>query len=273
VRTLLHLSDIHFGRFDHGQVEPLLRAVESIRPDLVVVSGDLTQRARPEQFQEARDFLALLPKPQIVVPGNHDVPLHNLYDRLSQPLGNFRRYITEDLEPFYSDSEVAVLGMNTARAFIWKNGRIGVRQIARIQHHFGGAGTGAAKVLVTHHPFDLPEHYTFRDLVGRARLAMNTIADCGVDLLLAGHFHLGHAGHTAVRYKTAGHSAIFVQSGTLSTRERGEPSSFNAIRVQSQSRGLRHVEVDRFWWNETQLAFVKTATETFDFGAGGWTKA
>jgi 3',5'-cyclic AMP phosphodiesterase CpdA len=273
VRTLLHLSDIHFGRFDHGQLEPLLRAVERIRPDLVVVSGDLTQRARPDQFQEARDFLAMLPKPQIVVPGNHDVPLHNLYDRLSRPLSNYRRYITDDLEPFFGDTEVAVLGMNTARALIWKNGRIDVRQIGRIQHHFSGAAAGAAKVLVTHHPFDLPEHYTSRNLVGRARLAMKTVADCGVDLLLAGHFHLGHAGHTAVRYKTAGHSAIFVQAGTLSMRERGEPASFNAIRIQTQSGGRRRIDVDRFWWEAEGRAFVKTATESFDFGAGGWSKA
>jgi 3',5'-cyclic AMP phosphodiesterase CpdA len=273
VRTLLHLSDIHFGRFNFAQLEPLLRAVGQIRPDVVVVSGDLTQRARPEQFQEARDFLAMLPKPQIVVPGNHDVPLHNLYDRLSRPLGNFRRYIAEDLEPFYSDSEIAVLGMNTARAWIWKNGRIEARQIARIQHHFSGIVAGAAKVLVTHHPFDLPEHYTSRDLVGRARLAMNTIAECGIDLLLAGHFHLGHTGHTAVRYKAAGHSAIFVQAGTLSTRERGEPNSFNAIRVQKEAGGSRRIEVDRYFWNIEERMFAKTVTELFEFGAGGWTRA
>ena len=273
MRTLLHVSDIHFGRFDYEQLKPLLYAVEQIRPDLVVVSGDLTQRARPEQFQEARDFLAMLPTPQIVVPGNHDVPLHNLYDRLSRPLGNFRRYITDDLEPFFHDSEVAVLGMNTARALIWKNGRINVRQIGRIQHHFDSAAAGAAKVLVTHHPFDLPEHYTSSDLVGRARLAMNTIADCGIDLLLAGHFHLGHAGHTAVRYKTAGHSAIFVQAGTLSTRERGEPNSFNAIRIDAQAAGVRRVEVERFFWNAANRAFLKSAIESFDFGAGGWSKA
>ena len=126
---------------------------------------------------------------------------------------------------------------------------------------------------MTHHPFDLPEHYTARNLVGRARLAMNTIADCGVDLLLAGHFHLGHAGHTAVRYKTHGHSAIFVQAGTLSTRERGEPGSFNAIRIQSRDGAARLVEVDRFWWSEVERAFMKASTEAFEFGAGGWSKA
>jgi 3',5'-cyclic AMP phosphodiesterase CpdA len=272
MRTLLHFSDIHFGRFNYGQIDPLLGAVEGIRPDVIVVSGDLTQRARPEQFQEAREFLALLPKPQIVVPGNHDVPLHNLYERFSGPLNNYRRYITSDLEPFYSDAEVAVLGMNTARSLVWKNGRINAHQISRIQHHYSSAASGVAKVLVTHHPFDLPEHYTANDLVGSARLAMHTIAECGVDVLLAGHFHIGHAGHTALRYKTHGHSAIFIQAGTLSTRERGEPNSFNAIRIELEAGGLRHIDVDRYCWNDAGQAFAKASTETFEFGPGGWSK-
>lgn len=270
MRTLLHLSDIHFGRFNETFREPLLKAVAAIRPDLVALSGDLTQRARPEEFQAARDFLAELPKPQIVVPGNHDVPLHNLAARLYQPLANYRRYITDDLHPFHADPEIAVLGLNTARALIWKNGRINPLQVARIEEEFCSAGPCVTKVLVTHHPFDLPEHYTSRDLVGRARLAMKTIASCGVDLLLAGHFHIGHAGHTAVRYDTAGHSAIFVQAGTLSTRERGEPASFNAIRSFSHGDGARRIEVDRYWWSDEAEAFLKTATEHFEFGEGGW---
>jgi 3',5'-cyclic AMP phosphodiesterase CpdA len=268
MRTLLHLSDIHFGRFDPVLRAPLLRAVDQIRPDVVVVSGDLTQRARSEQFAEARDFLASLPKPQIVVPGNHDVPLHNLYARLSRPLKNYRSYITRDLHPFFADAEIAVLGLNTARSLIWKSGRVNARQIRRIEDRFCDLQTGVAKVLVTHHPFDLPPNYTARDLVGRARQAMRTIAGCGVDLLLAGHFHTGNAGHTALRYSAAGHSSIFVQAGTLSTRERGEPNSFNAIRIDTP-----RIEVDRYWWSAEEAAFVRTGAERFEFGLGGWTGA
>src|SRR5512132_3357439 len=98
MRTLLHLSDLHFGRIDPATLEPLRAAAQTIRPDLVLVSGDLTQRARNRQFREARDFLATLPGPQIVVPGNHDVPLYNVALRFLDPLANYRRYITDDLE-------------------------------------------------------------------------------------------------------------------------------------------------------------------------------
>jgi 3',5'-cyclic AMP phosphodiesterase CpdA len=231
MRTLVHLSDLHFGRLDPSILDPLRDAVRKIAPDLVIASGDLTQRARPEEFEQARDFLLTLPGPQIIVPGNHDVPLHNLYARFRLPLREYKRFITEDLEPFYKDEELAVLGINTARSLIWKNGRVNVRQINRIEERFCDA-RDVVKVLVTHHPFDLPEQHGRGDLVGRAHHAMVQIARCNIDLLLAGHFHVSQSGRTAARYQIPGHSAIFVQAGTISTRARGEANSFNALGIE-----------------------------------------
>src|ERR1700704_6778790 len=99
MRTLVHLSDLHFGRVDKQLIDPLISAVTEVKPDLVAVSGDLTQRARSHQFREARAFLDALPKPQIVVPGNHDIPFYNFLARFAQPLDNYRHYISSDLEP------------------------------------------------------------------------------------------------------------------------------------------------------------------------------
>ena len=92
MRTIVHLSDLHFGRVNAALIEPLVRVVREVEPDLVAISGDLTQRARSYQFQEARLFLDTLPKPQIVVPGNHDIPLHNLFARFVEPLTRYKRY-------------------------------------------------------------------------------------------------------------------------------------------------------------------------------------
>lgn len=261
MRTLVHLSDLHFGHLDHTILDPLRRAILMIGPDLLIVSGDLTQRARPHEFEQARDFLKTLPGPQIVVPGNHDVPLHNLYARFYLPLREYRSFITDDLEPFYEDDEIAVLGMNTARSLIWKSGRINFRQIGRIEERFCGV-SARVKVLVTHHPFDLPESYNRTDLVGRAHHAMVQIARCGIDLLLAGHFHLSHTGHTASRYQIPGHSAIFVQAGTMSTRGRGESNSFNTIRIE-RSRIL----VERYAAN---TGFHLVSEDSFRCTPAGW---
>src|SRR5215204_973472 len=105
MRSILHLSDLHFGRVNPVLLEPLMTTVREVEPDVVAISGDLTQRARSHQFQQARAFLDALPTPQIVVPGNHDIPLHNLFARFVEPLTKYRRYITEDLQPVYDDEE------------------------------------------------------------------------------------------------------------------------------------------------------------------------
>src|SRR4029077_8283305 len=111
MRTIVHLSDVHFGRVNATIVDPLEAAIRAIAPDLVTVSGDFTQRARRSQFRAARAFLDRLPTPQLVVPGNHDVPLFNLPARFLDPFGGYRRYISPDLEPAYQDDELIVVGL------------------------------------------------------------------------------------------------------------------------------------------------------------------
>src|SRR5918996_3204034 len=136
MRTIVHLSDLHFGRVNSALIDPLIRVVREIEPDLVAISGDLTQRARSYQFQQARSFLDALPKPQIVVPGNHDIPLHNLFTRFFEPLTKYRRYITDDLEPVYADEEMVIVGVNTARSSVFKGGRINRTQVNRLRERF-----------------------------------------------------------------------------------------------------------------------------------------
>src|SRR6478752_716554 len=108
--TIAHLSDIHFGRVEPRLVTALVRTIAAVAPDLVAVSGDLTQRARRSQFQAARRFLDLLPFPLLVVPGNHDVPLYNLPVRLLDPYRGYRRYIQQDLEPVFESHEMIAVG-------------------------------------------------------------------------------------------------------------------------------------------------------------------
>jgi 3',5'-cyclic AMP phosphodiesterase CpdA len=167
MRRIVHLSDLHFGRVNPALVDPLLQTVREVKPDIVAISGDLTQRARSYQFQQARKFLDALPKPQIVVPGNHDIPLHNLFDRFLEPLTKYRRFITDDLQPVYADEEMVIVGVNTARSAVFKGGRINRSQVDRLREKFCALGKEVVKAVVTHHPFDLPEGHNERDLVGR----------------------------------------------------------------------------------------------------------
>lgn len=266
MRTLLHLSDLHFGRVDETLLDPLRAFAQALRPDLVVVSGDLTQRARSEQFEQARRFLDSLPPPRIVVPGNHDVPLHDVFSRFTRPLDKFRHFITSERQPSYVDDEIGVLGVDTSRSLTFKNGRINERQIEQLRAAFESMPPELTRVVVSHHPFDLPDTPGTNDLVGRAGLAMQTFARCGVDLLLAGHLHLSQIGNTAARYPTAGYAALVVQAGTAtSTRARGESNSFNVIRIAAP-----RIEVQRLEWQPLAGRFQTAATSRYERAGRVW---
>ena len=266
MRTIVHLSDLHFGRTDDALLTPLASVIAKLAPDLVAVSGDLTQRARTTQFQAARAFLDRLPEPQIIVPGNHDVPLHNVFTRFIGPLDKYRRYITGDLEPFYADDEMAVLGINTARSLTFKRGRINSTQIDHAKMRLCALDPKIIKVIVTHHPFDLPDGRAANERLGRAGLAMEMLWACRCDLLLAGHLHVGDAGSVAMHAVGGSHDAIVVQAGTAtSTRGRGELNSFNAIRVEAN-----RIEVQRFAWRPLDRVFESMGSEHFERTAGGW---
>src|SRR3954449_12728344 len=157
MRVIAHLSDIHFGRLQPSLVEPLAATIAQLQPDLLAVSGDLTQRARWREFEAARRFLDSIPVPRLVLPANHDVPLYNVFTRFATPLARYKRAITADLSPVYRDDEMIVVGVHTARSLTWGEGRINQGQVDHIVRTLSASPADLIRVVVTHHPFDLPE--------------------------------------------------------------------------------------------------------------------
>jgi 3',5'-cyclic AMP phosphodiesterase CpdA len=268
MRTLVHLSDLHTGRVDPRVVDALIRTINGIEPDLIVFSGDLTQRATRTQFREAREFLDALQAPLLVIPGNHDVPLWNIARRFITPLERYKRFITTDLAPVIEDDEMIVVGVNTARSVTWGEGRINKRQVDALLRRLEAAPRDVTRIIVTHHPFDLPPGVHRRRLLGRARMAMARFAAAGADLFLSGHLHLSHVSHSAERYRIAGHSALIVQAGTVSMRGRGEEPSFNILRLER-----RRLTLDRFVWDPLASAFSEVAAGEYEHAEDGWRAA
>ena len=233
---LIHLSDLHFGAHDDRLVAAVEARVDEEKPDLVVVSGDFTQRARTDQFKEACGFLTRLKDAGhevLGVPGNHDVPLYDVLRRFLSPLTRYKRYIDDTLCPYHELDGAVVLGINTARSLTFKDGRISHEQMVFIRSTFAPA-RDLPRILVTHHPlFALPvgDGPALGKAIGRQELALDAIADAGVDILLAGHNHRAST-HSARELATRAGPALVIQAGTAtSIRLRDEEQSFNRIDI------------------------------------------
>lgn len=239
VTRLVHLSDLHFGAHDEQLVEAVEQQVGQLKPDLVVISGDFTQRARTEQFRQACEFLERLRErghEAIGVPGNHDVPLYDVLRRFLSPLARYRRFIDETLCPFVELPDVAVLGINTARSLTFKDGRMNKQQVEFIRETFARVASDKMRVIVTHHPlFALEVGGEVERAIGRQELALDAVEESGVDMVLAGHAHHASSQDAGDLVTRAG-GVLVVQAGTAtSTRVREQEQSFNTIDIAGAS--------------------------------------
>jgi 3',5'-cyclic AMP phosphodiesterase CpdA len=269
MRILVHISDMHFGKIDTTCIDPMLAAIRAVNPHLVIISGDFTQRARSDEFQEARKFILSLEHPHLVIPGNHDIrPLYSPISRIADAYDRYKHYISDVIEPGYIDDEIAVTSVNTVRAHSIKDGRVSKRQIDRLAQWFKRVDDKKIKIVITHHPFDMPlkhptlsKEYVYTDfrLARKAKLAVHKLAEVGVDMYLSGHYHQSSVGHTAERYKIENYSAISVRAGTISNRQRGEQQSFNLIFVEAPI-----IRVDTYLFNTETKKFELVKSKVFN---------
>ncbi|MDO7835410.1 metallophosphoesterase [Sphingobium sp. HBC34] len=268
---IAHLSDIHFGANDSKIVDAATAWLEAQRPDLIVISGDFTQRARVTQFKQAAAWLGRLRAAGLkilVIPGNHDIPLYDVVRRFARPLERYKRYISNDLCPFYEDREVAILGINTARSLTIKDGRINHDQMAMLRDRFAHVPPDKTRILVTHHPlFAMPigRGGELSEAVGQHDDAIKAACEAGVHLALAGHFHRTYAQAARKMVEHSG-GALVIQAGTAtSTRLRNaEPQSFNWLHVRRNNE----MELQVIVWDGA--AFRRASHVEYRYDGEGW---
>jgi 3',5'-cyclic AMP phosphodiesterase CpdA len=268
---IAHLSDVHFGANDPKIVRATEAWLQEQQPDLVIVSGDFTQRARVAQFEEAAAWLNRLRAAGhkiLAVPGNHDVPLYDVVRRFAAPLHRYRKYISSDLCPWFESESVAVLGINTARSLTFKDGRINRDQMDLIERRFAAVPPEKTRILVTHHPlFAMPigEGTELSEAVGHHRDAVKAVCRAGVHVALAGHFHRTYAQAARRMVETAG-GALVIQAGTAtSVRLRNnELQSFNWIHAHRHEE----IELQVIAWDGS--GFRRGNHVCFDFNGEQW---
>jgi 3',5'-cyclic AMP phosphodiesterase CpdA len=267
MRRIVHLSDLHFCRISFEVLWSLKERVREIHPDLVVVSGDLTQRARAHEFQAAAQFLKSLPGEKLVVPGNHDVPLYNPYMRFFKPFHRYRAHITDDLCPIYEDEKILVIGVTTARSFTLSGGRLGRSRLSQIASQLDLASS-KLKIVVSHHPLELFDKLKFRGPKAN-RVRAHSLLKSEPDLLLSGHLHKGTIRHSGAVAETQHRSLILVQAGTASsTRLRSEKNSFNLICLEGNK-----AEIIKHTHSEGTGTFLEAERQVYVRDPRGWLAA
>lgn len=251
--VLLQISDPHFGTEQAPVVEALVRLARAQRPELVVLSGDITQRARPAQFQAARAFTDRLGAPLLAVPGNHDIPLFDLWARLRHPYARYRAAFGEVLEPTYSAEHWLVLGVNTTRPWRHSQGEVSARQIEQVAARLARAQAAQLRVVVVHQPVAVSRAEDQRHRLHGHAQALACWAAAGADLVLGGHIHLP----AAMALPGLARPLWAVQAGTaLSSRVReGVPNSVNLLRW-GEADAPGRCRVERWDFQAAQGAFV-----------------
>ncbi|MFO7706035.1 MAG: metallophosphoesterase [Halopseudomonas sp.] len=244
---LLQLSDTHFGTERPEVMAAISQLCQQHRPELVILSGDITQRARRTQFAAAREFTDQLHAPLLSVPGNHDLPLFNLFARVFSPYGNYRRYFGDELEPEYETDHLLVIGVNSTRPSRHKNGELTDRQIERVARRLRQARPEQLRVVVQHHPVRAVEASDTANLMIGREKAVPAWVDAGMDLVLGGHIHLPYVLPLYGQQGEQGRQAWTVQAGTaVSERVRGDiPNSVNLISYEL-SQGKPQCVVERW---------------------------
>ncbi len=248
---ILHASDLHFGKADPVVIESFYQEIERQRPDLVILSGDFTQVGSVEEFRQARDFINRITAPVFAVPGNHDIPRFNIWDRLADPIRRYREYIAPMQDIVHEDAHSFIVGVNTARAVLphwnWANGMVSQEQVQFVENQFRHADNDKVRIFVCHHPLLNVKGAPIDTIVWGSMDLMRVLEDQHVDIVLTGNIH--HA--SILPYEESRGPVMVGASSATSTRLRSQPNGYNILRVLAE-----RVDIELIHWNgESHVIF------------------
>jgi 3',5'-cyclic AMP phosphodiesterase CpdA len=266
----MHVSDLHAGPpFNPALARQLAQEAHDLKPDLLVVSGDLVQRADfPHQWEVIKTYLQSLPTPRLVVPGNHDVPLFNVFNRLFRPTSAYTRHISADLNPVFELPGLVVVGGNSAHGLTVDGGFMSREQLRTMEGVFNRYPDSVCKVAVLHHHVVNPPGASRRRKISNGEEVVEMLDRCGVELLLCGHIHVSYVGTTLDVRPNLRQGTIICQSGTSTSRrgkgrERGK-NSYNVIEIRDTT-----IRIGQHLYLEDAGRYVPVAEHIFPHRSAG----
>ncbi len=258
--TLLQISDPHFGTEQSPVVAALVALVRAQRPDVVVFSGDITQRARRAQFQAARAFADALQTRWVAIPGNHDIPLFNVFARVLAPYSGYRRAFAAELEPELESAAFFIVCVNTTRPSRHKDGAISAMQIERVAQRLRHAPADRLRIVVIHQPMLAIRQQDELNLVHGHEAAACAWSQAGADIVMGGHIHLPYIRSLHDRFGDLPRRVWAVQAGTAVSRRIRDaiPNSVNLLRY---APGARECAAERWDFDASQVAFSLASAE------------
>lgn len=259
---IIHISDLHFGRETDAAVKALTGDIAKAEPDIIVISGDLTQRAKQKQFEQAKKFVDLFPCPKVIIPGNHDIPLYNLFRRLTHPFERYYSFFPEVEYDFSSDDTVDIFGLNSVRARRWKSGKVSPKEMKEIEY-FDRYNPKKLRIAALHHNLVYRPHITDVDKFLQTDRLIKKFRQNNLDLILFGHDHKRLVRGNSTD-KSEPSDLIFIQAGSaISNRLRGEPNSYNIIFYENKNLKIVVKEL-------RQNSFMESAEHHFNNSSGRW---
>ncbi|MGE0172101.1 MAG: metallophosphoesterase [Oligoflexales bacterium] len=268
MKRILHISDLHFGPwFNPAPAQGVLRFCEDTRPDCIIISGDLTQRAKPREFEQVREYLASLNKfaKTIVVPGNHDIPLYRVWERAFSPYGLYRKFVNKDLNGVHVWDDVGVVAVNSTHPYLKiTEGRYNQQLDELCNKGFGAAASDSLRVLVMHHnlmPFLRQKRVK---LPHRSKLLLEILNRHKIDILLSGHAHQAYILEAVDLFSSYGttYDSLIVNCGTTtSLRGRGNERQKNTLNIIVTTES--NIEIAHHMFDAQSGRFLPASTHRF----------
>jgi 3',5'-cyclic AMP phosphodiesterase CpdA len=188
---IIHISDLHFGLHKEELIPYFLTDINKIKPEIILISGDMTHRATSSQYKLLQKFINELPGLVLTVPGNHDIPLNNVFERLLYPFKHYKRYISQELMVHAEIGGVKILGVNSVNPFVIKDGKLSSQTLENIKNYFASPFAGV-NLLFFHHNFDYVEglHKPLQNY----NQFLNCLKESSIHIVCTGHLHFASVG-------------------------------------------------------------------------------